>query len=366
MRTRWLDVCKGLGIVAVYYGHVVGRFGGYGVTAAVTQWTAIYAFHMPLFFLLSGYLHKTTNRSAVGLLKRRARRLVYPIWFFNLMFLLVSMAVVLALGQPLDLAWYGRALLSSFLTGEIRPCGLTWFLYCLMSVFVLHTLLGGWAKTGSRALLLAVASGGFGYWVTHPEQQANPAGALLRIWYLDEAFVAYAFFLVGHALRRWEAGRSWTQSTGLNLAVVVACAAVFLVTLDWNEGPFRAHLPGVVMAQRGHGGLAFFLTAVAGSLVFLYSARLIGRNRPLEWIGVNSIPFFALNSAFYGWLNPPLVRWWKASFGLPRDPFDVFGWVGLVTLASLLATAPLVWLLGRMAPTASGASRRPDPDPPAD
>lgn len=42
MRLEWLDVLKGIGIVSVVLGHVL-------------EWRYVYSFHMPLFFLISGY-----------------------------------------------------------------------------------------------------------------------------------------------------------------------------------------------------------------------------------------------------------------------------------------------------------------------
>lgn len=42
MRQEWLDILKGLGIIAVVVGHVM-------------DWRYVYSFHMPLFFLISGY-----------------------------------------------------------------------------------------------------------------------------------------------------------------------------------------------------------------------------------------------------------------------------------------------------------------------
>lgn len=42
MRQQWLDIYKGIGITAVVVGHIM-------------MWRYVYSFHMPLFFLVSGY-----------------------------------------------------------------------------------------------------------------------------------------------------------------------------------------------------------------------------------------------------------------------------------------------------------------------
>src|SRR3546814_14106427 len=48
-RLEWIDVARGIGIVAVVVGHVWTRGG---------LRDAMYSFHMPLFFLLSGLLSR--------------------------------------------------------------------------------------------------------------------------------------------------------------------------------------------------------------------------------------------------------------------------------------------------------------------
>jgi fucose 4-O-acetylase-like acetyltransferase len=45
-RILWIDVCRGIGILLVVLGHCDPFFNKY-----------IYGFHMPLFFLLSGWLY---------------------------------------------------------------------------------------------------------------------------------------------------------------------------------------------------------------------------------------------------------------------------------------------------------------------
>ena len=49
----WVDVAKGLGIFLVIYGHTMQ----YGTSPSISK--AISSFHMPMFFILSGYIsHK--------------------------------------------------------------------------------------------------------------------------------------------------------------------------------------------------------------------------------------------------------------------------------------------------------------------
>lgn len=135
-RSDWVDIAKGFGILLVVYGHVARGLVNGGV-AMDPGWfarldSAIYAFHMPLFFLLSGWFF-------VGSLTRRgprdyvAGRIATVLWPYVLWSLLqggiellmsrwtskpVTLAEVLALGwTPRAQFWFLYALFLMSLMG---------------------------------------------------------------------------------------------------------------------------------------------------------------------------------------------------------------------------------------------------------
>ena len=54
-RIDWLDIAKAYGVFLVYYGQLVEAVSEMGNEAALVQQKLIYAFHMPLFILLSAW-----------------------------------------------------------------------------------------------------------------------------------------------------------------------------------------------------------------------------------------------------------------------------------------------------------------------
>ena len=76
MRQDWLDLTKGIAILLVVIGHVfrgytaAGLFPEYQTAFAYIDYT-IYSFHMPLFFLLSGYLYRQREGLLPELAKHR-------------------------------------------------------------------------------------------------------------------------------------------------------------------------------------------------------------------------------------------------------------------------------------------------------
>lgn len=72
-RYSWLDILKGFGIIFVVLGHFCS-------IDSVYHWT--YSFHMPLFFLASGYLYR--KRSVMSTIKHKFLTLMVPYFLFGI------------------------------------------------------------------------------------------------------------------------------------------------------------------------------------------------------------------------------------------------------------------------------------------
>lgn len=84
---RWIDNLKGFGILLVVIGHTVPREG-------LGQW--IYAFHMPLFFFISGFLlSKKMEKGYVVEMRKDLMaltyRLLFPFYFWNALVWLLTL-----------------------------------------------------------------------------------------------------------------------------------------------------------------------------------------------------------------------------------------------------------------------------------
>lgn len=117
-RILWVDICKGLGIICVVLGHSIDG-------TALQRF--IYTFHMPLFFFLSGFLHRAQPSYGVYA-KRKAIHLLLP--YVAFMLLLCPLAYISALHHPEK--W--GALTKTFLWGGGQMegrYGVLWFFTCL-------------------------------------------------------------------------------------------------------------------------------------------------------------------------------------------------------------------------------------------
>lgn len=115
---RWIDVCKGIGIVLVVAGHKLK------MPQPIVQF--LYLFHMPLFFVLSGYLFKA-QRSEWDYAYKKAIHLLVPYAVFFLSLLPRELFYVLHHHEPiggllLHLAWGGDRTSGDYSVFWFVPC----------------------------------------------------------------------------------------------------------------------------------------------------------------------------------------------------------------------------------------------------
>jgi hypothetical protein len=93
-RVSMIDIARFYGIFLVYYGHIVERMMYLGNAAAASQYKFINAFHMPLFFILAGFVAKdwSAEQSPGRFALTRATSRVVPLIFFSAALVLLSLA----------------------------------------------------------------------------------------------------------------------------------------------------------------------------------------------------------------------------------------------------------------------------------
>ncbi|MFH7244497.1 MAG: acyltransferase family protein [Spirulina sp.] len=171
-RLPWLDASKAYGMFLVYYGHFVERVsdlqGFIPGTAAFAQYKLVYSFHMPLFFILSGYVYKEKPQRFWPFFRHRLLTRIVPAIFFNLIALAIYLAEGLVTREPgLPEYYQHRNLFWELLLGHPFGNVITWFLFCLFTVEMINYGLYPLLKDsrGKRAAIAAITIIG-GHWIT--------------------------------------------------------------------------------------------------------------------------------------------------------------------------------------------------------
>lgn len=138
-RVLWVDAARGVGIVLVTFGHVWRGLDGAGLVSDVPLFravdAAIYLFHMPLFFFVSGLFFEQSVRRAgiVPSLWQRFETLLYPLLIWSW----VTAGFLILAGS-----WTNRPPISltEALLYPFPPKDVFWFLWSLFFIQTLASL----------------------------------------------------------------------------------------------------------------------------------------------------------------------------------------------------------------------------------
>ena len=338
-RIVWLDLEKGVAILAMVAGHV-----------SLLPWDPvrklIFSFHMPLFFILSGFTTKETVGSLREAVKKYARQLLFPYLCIAVLASVIllfkngitaqallneALRIVCGSGVPAD---YGPG--RPIFLDSLPVVGAIWFLPAMFwckTVFAVILKItqnrGEWLRALICTLLTALGYGIGQRWKL-------PLG-------IDIALFALGFLYVGFLLRRYDLMRRVNASW--------ACAAAGL----WYLG-FRAN--AIELSARLYRDFPWcifaFLGAVGGTVVIGKICEEMLDKIPilrqvLSYAGKRSLYILAAHH-----LESYCVDWNLIAQKIPLSSFGQ----GLVIAALRIALALLLawcydkfytWLKGRIA-----------------
>ena len=102
LRFDWVDIAKGIAIILMVVGHS-------SIPVSFSRY--IWSFHMPLFFVISGFLYDADKyKNLLFLIKRRMQTLIVPYVFFSIIAFIGMYPLELATWEELYKGWNGYAL----------------------------------------------------------------------------------------------------------------------------------------------------------------------------------------------------------------------------------------------------------------
>lgn len=271
-RTPWIDVAKGITILTVFLGH----------TASCPNEIirAIYFFHMPAFFFLSGYCFKLKNGFGDFVIKK-AKGILLPVFTLGLTgSVVVSLMLTFLKNESVEWKWV-------FLNPVIQygDHDLLWYLPAAFVSLVCFNRIVKWCKENVKLIMLvSFAVGLFAYLFVKFVKIELP-------WQIDTACVALPFLAVGYFAKK----KDLASKTG-NIAVLIISAVICIAT-----GVLNMEFFGVVeMHANSYGNIfLFYLSALAGVCMVVSVSVMISENRMLEFFGRNTLIFYALEPIQY-------------------------------------------------------------------
>lgn len=274
-RIEWIDVAKCLGIILVVVGHLQNQSPG-GLVDRL-QW-AIFLFHMPLFFMLSGMTHRP--KDVVRSARAKFYALMLPYFsFFALLAIYTIASAILLTGEVAEKAaglGVGLILGGRYLGGNL---GVFWFVPILFLVFLLYDALA--ARLPSHVLAaVAVISFACAPWIS------QLVGDRPIPWLVNALPVAFAYFWTGGAIRRFMDRRIVTLSLAAAALMICFAASHFLhvrYSMNIKYGDFGPFILGPI-------------AAISLSVIFMQICQLL-HGKIFVWIGQRSMTIMFLHIA---------------------------------------------------------------------
>lgn len=334
---RYINYAKVIGILLMIIGHI------WTVDPTIRQF--IYSFHMPLFFIMAGFLYKRVPIKER--LRKDWRALLLPFFLVNLICMVIRLLIPTILEPGYEVGSHFLKQMGAILVGESIPsfglepvCGPSWF---ILAIFYLH-MLSYLLPEKDRYPQHFFASG----WVlvavtvvtswTLSNNNINLPGPI------DSAVMAFPFFWFGLKLRRLD-NQFRPFSTARLLALIGACIATTLILSRLNGNV------DINALKFGNNLTVYYLCGVIGSLMVIFICILVEQKNlvrreafPLV-ISSGTIVIVGFHRFFIAVFEIVTSGLWK----------EIIPWISIIYAAVILiAFYPIILLCKRYFPALTG------------
>ena len=322
MRFYEIDIAKGIGIILVVLGHALA----YGCQNRL--FAMIYAFHMPLFFFLSGFVFKPKDSGAV-FFAGKVKSLLWPLVVFQFANLIIFAFLKLA----------GKVSVFNY----VQFSGF-WFITTLLYVSCLYYILREVVLRNNVhrdfvLILISLASLALGLvYAGHISGKPNVPIATTA--------VGLFFYVIGKEIQilYWPFSDKITDCRSRRV-VLLSIAVVLLICLYG----LTKHMPRTIdmNLSRYVNRTLFPLAALCGILSVLLFSWALRRNRILEWLGGHSLLIFIAHIPMWKAFNHLLSKYAHMVGGEKSCIVFTLSLSGACLFAAFVERyAP--WLVGKM------------------
>lgn len=284
IRIKEIDTAKGIGMLLVVFAHV-------NYTPFLLNY--IYSFHMPLFFVLSGFLFdKEKYSSFTDFLKRRLKKLVCPYILFAVISVLFECVIeIYGNGFSLEVA----TIFCEGITGVFLSRGSSdffnaplWFVLCLLAVEIIYFFV---SKLKSGFIFIAciplVVLGWF------LESEYFMFNNKLLPWSIDSALFALGFYALGNLMSGRAKKYIFLLSKHKNKNLI--CVGIIVLCLAAGIPLAMANGKVSLGSKILNNGFIFYATGIIGTVLVVCAGIMLRKSRFLAWCGQNSFYIMAVH-----------------------------------------------------------------------
>lgn len=307
-RVNYFDIAKGIGMVCVILGHLS--------LSAVNM--VVFTFHMPLFFIISGYFLKKQDMKL--LVRKKFRQLLIPYFLTCLAIVGLSAAKDFLWGRTDELAqnallwcyagFYGSGNSYSH-PFYVKAIGAIWFLFAMFWSIIIYSSIMDHKGCSVLVLVLSLA----GYF---------SAKYIYLPWSIQSAMLALVFIHVGHYCR--------VKPLPLTPHPIWTVSALFLWLFCMYVDKGRFYIVG----NYSQNLVIDIIGGIAGTFLVLILSQAIEQiplvSSGLQWFGRHSLVILCLHLVELTFLP------WQTAL-------EHLGITNIVLIGGLAVIGKLVWCI---------------------
>jgi len=275
-RYDYLDVARGLGIIAVIWGHITSHWSG----------NFVYLFHMPLFFIISGMLFRREKyNSFFSFIKIRSHRLLVPYAIYSIVTWCIWASFNYFGHKDVD-SYLAPLLQTIFAQGSgqfFLHNSPLWFVPCLFAIEIMYFFISKYKDVYVILISSAIATVSMILEYFYGESYLY-----LLPWNFDAAMMALPFYAIGNIAMRHLNHKSindWVASNKIRcFSLVIISFIVIGVSLIWFGSPS--------MGYSYYGNeIMFYIRAFIGSIATIILSSLISNSNACFYIYEKLVEF---------------------------------------------------------------------------
>ena len=317
-----IDILKAIGIILMILGHI-----GFGEIFDV--WKA--SFHMPIFFLASGFLYKKSSFKFADFFKKKFKALIVPYISFGFLHYLIWFFINISNADKVDMK---KPLINlfTFNNRDLPISGALWFLTALFFLEIVYYVLDNLDDKIKYFIIFSLSL--FGCFIT----------SFLRLpLSLDISFMALGLFECGRQFK--------SQFYDFGKAYSIIYTIIFTVI-----GSILSFVNGLIIVREGiyNNVLIYYLVALMMTYSMFNISHMLGKisknwiYNELLFIGKNSIVYLCINQIVLLPMNSFISQLSFMPYKALAKVFSFFICMIIIHLIThILNNRNLKWLIGR-------------------
>ncbi len=289
-RVVWIDWLKSIAIMFVIFGHL-------------PMWenenkAFICSFHMPLFFIISGYLYKPSE-SLKTCFQKCIYTLLIPYLLFNILF--YPYWYIMNIFKGFDVSTFNAAIIKPILgillgqhnsTISSAVNGVTWFLIALFLTRMITEIISHQKHKTYLLIGVSILTIGTSLYLNHQ--------LISTTFTLQSCMKLMPFFFIGIMIRKIYLFERYSKI--IYLLIALSCIGIWFIAIPYDGDPYRTFTQMI----------AYYLVGLSGSLFVISCCRLLNSfsNQIIYIISIGNIIIFGFHWMFIGTINFVLKKFW--------------------------------------------------------